>query len=267
MHFTGERLEREIIQNALRHRELMVCLYDMVDSTNSEARRYAESLKGEIPAIFVAEAQSAGRGRMGRSFYSPAGTGLYFSLLYSVPGGAENTVGTTCAAAVALLRAVRRTCGISAQIKWVNDLLDERGKKLAGILAESFVCGEKTFVIVGIGVNLYTDVFPEDISARAASILPCGNVRNALCAALADELLDLLECLPDRSFMEEYRAHSSVLGRQVRYTQNGTSHEGIAESVDDDGALWVRHGDGSYAKLASGEITVRVAYFSFEKEK
>ncbi len=258
MHFTGERLDDRKIQNALQHRELTVRLYDTVDSTNSEARRYAES-QGKTPAIFVAESQSAGRGRMGRSFYSPAGTGLYFSMLYPVSDGIENTVGITCASAVALLRAVHRICGIWTQIKWVNDLVDEKGKKLAGILAESFVCGGKTFVIVGIGVNLYTDAFPEDISGRVASILPRENVRNALCAALADELLNLFDRLSDRSFMEEYRAHSSVLGRQIRYTQNGTSHEGIVESIEDDGALWVRHEDGSREKLASGEITVRVS--------
>ena len=227
--------------------------YDTLDSTNSEAKRRAAELA--LPAVIVADAQSAGRGRMGRSFFSPRGTGLYFSYVTDRIAPAE-TVGLTAAAAVATARAIRAVTGIEVEIKWVNDLL-QNGKKVAGILCERFAVEDRTCVVVGIGINLSTAEhdFPEELREKAGSLGMREDVRRRLAQALAEELHTLLCTLPDHTFMAEYRARSAVLGRRVRYTQNGVTYEGEAVTIDDDGALCVKT-DGQTVRLGSGEISL-----------
>ena len=227
--------------------------YDSLDSTNNEAKRRAAELP--MPAVIVADAQSAGRGRMGRSFFSPQGTGLYFTYVTDRASFAE-TVGLTAAAAVATARAIYAVSGIEVEIKWVNDLL-VGGKKVAGILCERFAAEGRTFVAVGIGINLTTAAgdFPEELRKKAGSLGVSVDVRRRLAVALAEGLDALVCALPDRAFMEEYRARSAVLGRCVRYTENGVSYEGKAVAIDDDGALCVEI-EGSLRRLASGEISL-----------
>ncbi|MBQ9782957.1 MAG: biotin--[Clostridia bacterium] len=254
---TAERLNETEITRRLGARELAVRVYACVDSTNSEAKRYALA-GGATPCAFLAEAQSAGRGRMGRSFYSPEGTGLYLSLLIPAEGALSDAVMLTTGAAVAVRRAIFQVTGRETGIKWVNDLYLE-GRKVCGILAESFFVEQKRYVVLGVGVNLYTEDFPEELRLIAGSLLPQPRaVRNALAAALLAELYDLTEKLEPDTLMEEYRAASLVLGRQITYTENGVSRVGRAESVDDRGRLHVRHEDGSQAVLASGEISLRL---------
>ena len=240
------------MHKALSQMGLSFFHYDTLDSTNSEAKRRAAELP--LPAVLVADAQSAGRGRMGRSFFSPRDTGLYFSYLTdrSAP---EDTVGLTAAAAVATARAIARVTGMETEIKWVNDLL-LGGKKVAGILCERFAAEGRTFVVIGIGINLATAEFPVELQAKAGSLGASVGVRPHLITALSDELHALVSALPDRHFMDEYRARSAVLGRRVRYTVSGESREGEAVAIDDGGGLLVRHADGSEALLASGEISL-----------
>ena len=227
--------------------------HDTLDSTNSEAKRRAAEIP--LPAVIVADAQSAGRGRMGRSFFSPHGTGLYFSYVTDRIAFAE-TVGLTAAAAVAAARAIRAVTGVEVEIKWVNDLL-WNGKKVAGILCECFAVEGRSLIVVGIGINLATseDDFPEELRQKAGSLGMQKDVRRRLVQVLAEELHTLLCHLPDRAFMEEYRTRSAVLGRRVRYTQNGVIYEGEAIAIDDDGALCVKT-DGQTVRLGSGEISL-----------
>ena len=253
----AERLDKTEIGRALGERELALRIYDCVDSTNSEAKRYALA-GGATPCAFLAEAQSAGRGRMGRSFYSPDGTGIYLSVLLRVEDDLSDTVLLTTGAAVAVRRAIRQVTGVEAGIKWVNDLYLE-GRKVCGILAESFFVGNARYAIVGVGVNLYTESFPEELRQIAGSLLrEERGLRNRLAAALLAELYDLAGALRPERFMAEYRAASLVLGRQITYTENGITKNGYAEAVDDRGRLHVRHADGGEAILASGEISLRL---------
>ena len=232
--------------------EISFIHYDTVDSTNSEAKRCAAKIA--LPAVLVADEQSAGRGRMGRSFFSPRDTGLYFSYLTDrlTP---EHVVGLTAAAAVATARAIARVTGIETEIKWVNDLL-LNGKKIAGILCERFMSEGRSFVVIGIGINLATTDFPDDLRHKAGSLGACESVREDLSLALTEELHALVSALPDRSFMEEYRTRSAVLGRGVRYTVNGKAYDAEAIAIDDGGGLLVRSEDGREHLLASGEISL-----------
>ena len=241
----------------LSDRGITVCFADEIDSTSSEARRWAES-GGNTPALFVADRQTAGRGRLGRSFYSPSNTGIYMTLLLGVGDDFPGIAGITSAAAVAVLRGTDRLTRKRTQIKWVNDILLD-GKKIAGILAESFFVGEKQYISIGIGVNVSTKDFPEDIRDIAGSIGKRVD-RVKICESIACELYDL--CLSaaegDRSYMNEYRERSAVLGKRVTFVKDGTASEGIATEIDDDGALLVTLDNGDKVMLSGGEITLRL---------
>ena len=235
---------------------LRVAVFDEIDSTNTEARREAE-VGLSTPALILANAQSAGRGRMGRSFFSPPATGLYMSLLIEAKTELADTVRMTTAAAVSVASAIEELCGVEVGIKWVNDIYFG-GRKICGILCESFVCGDgKRYAVIGIGINLYTEDFPEEIKDRAASLFPRGGVRNALAAAIARKLCEFWKAPENERMMEYYRAHSIVLGKRVVFTEKGVEREGTALSVDGFAALRVRTDDGEERILTGGEISLR----------
>ena len=165
--FSKRRYEDICDSKRLSDRGILVAFADEIDSTSAEARRWAEC-GGKAPALFVAERQTAGRGRLGRSFYSPSDTGIYMTLLLEIGEDFPDTAGLTSAAAVAVLRGTDRLTQGKTQIKWVNDILLD-GKKICGILAESFLVGDKTYAAIGIGVNVSTKDFPEDIRGIAGS--------------------------------------------------------------------------------------------------
>lgn len=239
-----------------------VRLFDETDSTNSEAKRYCLS-GGYIPALFIADHQTAGRGRMGRSFFSPADTGIYLSLLIEAPEDASDIVRVTSAAAVALHRAIANEMRIDAKIKWVNDLY-YNGRKISGILAESFFVNDKRYVVIGVGINLSTQDFPEELQEKAGAIIKENDekknsyIRAGLTVRVAFGLYDVLGTLGDRGIMDYYRKHSAVLGQRVTFTENQVERSGVAESIDDQGALSVRLDDGSLYVLASGEISLKI---------
>ena len=195
---------------------------------------------------------------MGRSFYSPDRTGLYLSLLIPAQTDGSDAVLVTTAAAVAVRRAVDRVCGIKTGIKWVNDLY-VRDKKVCGILAESFFAENRRYYVIGVGINLYTQDFPAELSAVAGGLLTeTSGVRNRLAAEVIRNLYQLTVTRKDTDMMKDYREHSLVLGREITYIENGVSYHGVAESINDSGHLTVRREDGTRAVLASGEISLRL---------
>ena len=236
---------------------ITVRVFDEIDSTNTEAKRMAlDGFSGE--ALLVAHSQTAGRGRMGRSFYSPAHTGAYFSVAYVTPEPLDSVVTLTGATAVAVMRAIRRLCGIQVGIKWVNDLyLNE--KKVCGILAESLFGAwddGRQGVVIGIGINLNTHDFPNELLKKAGSLDVPTLTREALIAAVWQELMPLLEAPKERSWLADYRACSTVLGKRIKWIENGEERVGSAESIDDDGALMVRDASGQLLRLFTGEISL-----------
>jgi BirA family biotin operon repressor/biotin-[acetyl-CoA-carboxylase] ligase len=252
-----EKLGRQI--SALSTEGISTFFYKSIDSTNTEAKRYAQ-VGGKIPALFIADEQTEGRGRMGRSFYSPADTGIYMSLLLVAPENEENTLRMTSAAAVAAHDAILAVLGIDTGIKWVNDLYLD-GKKISGILAESFFMDDRRFVVIGVGINLSTKDFPEELREKAGSLSDEQNddIKIMLTQELAIALLREMRSLDAPSLMSRYRKHSLALGRKVVFTENGVSRSGVAENVDDLGALLVRLSDGSLYRLGSGEISLKLS--------
>jgi BirA family biotin operon repressor/biotin-[acetyl-CoA-carboxylase] ligase len=229
-----------------------------VDSTNARLKEWAA--KGEAEgAVLIAGKQSAGRGRRGRGFFSPAGTGLYMSVLLRPRLDPADTVLLTPLAAVAACRAIGAAAGQPAGIKWVNDIL-LGGQKVGGILAEGI---PGAYVVLGIGINLFDppEGFPAEIAGIAGSVFgreACLEQQTSgLMARLLGELYALYTALPDTAFMREYRALSLVLNRRVRVLAE-PGFEALAEDIDDCGALMLRKDDGERVRLCAGEVSVRL---------
>lgn len=248
--------EREL-GGRLGHLPLTLRCYDVTDSTNTRAKEYV--LSGERgAAVFVANTQSAGRGRMGRSFFSPKDTGIYLSLLIPVEGTLAGVVSLTSGAAVAVARAIAAVTGVEASIKWVNDLY-YRNRKVCGILAESFVWEDVRYVILGVGVNLDTEEFPEELRERAGSLLRKNEGdRLSLTVSMIEHLYDIMTEVGSHSWIEEYRRRSMVLGQPIAYWIGGEERHGQAVAIEEDGALAVLRENGERERLSSGEITLRL---------
>lgn len=227
-----------------------------VPSTNTQAKKLAAD--GEAaPSLLLADGQTAGRGRMGRAFFSPPGTGLYMSVLLRPAVQAEELPLVTLAAAAAVCEALEEAAGVSTRVKWVNDILVD-GRKVAGILTEAvgdLESGTMESVVVGIGVNVKTpaDAFPEELRERAGSLLPAQVSRCDLAAGIANRLLTYADSLPERRYLESYRERLAVLGKPVQYKQRERWMTGRAVDLREDGCLLVE-GTGGMAALRGGEI-------------
>lgn len=228
--------------------DLAVTVLETVDSTNSECARLFRD-GGAARRLVLAEGQTAGRGRVGRGFYSPPGSGLYLTLGLPLPARLEDAADYTCFAAVAVSEEIERLCGLRCGIKWVNDLYLE-GRKVCGILTEAV--GDH--LILGVGVNLAPSAVPEELR-DIMGWLGRSEARVPLAAALAARVF--AHRPGDRSHMEEYRRRCIVLGRTVEFVLNGVNHRGLAETVLDDGALKVNTPEGPVL-LRSGEVSLRV---------
>ena len=233
-----------------------------IDSTNNEAKRYV-SAGGTLPALILSERQSEGRGRMGRSFYSSDNKGVYITVVMKAEAGDEAFLRATAVSAVCAVESIKELFGISTEIKWVNDIYYQ-SKKVAGILAESFVVDGERYVAVGFGINLYTQL-PEELRDIAISLFPeypdsytLNMQRDALANLIAEKLLCALEKDDLSSYIDKYRKLSCVIGKNITYVENGCEYSGFAEDINADGALEVKLDDGTLKYLASGEISVRV---------
>ena len=236
-------------------------VHEVLDSTNVYAKELARQGAAE-GTVVIARSQTAGRGRLGRSFHSPKDTGLYFSVILRPDCPASQLMHLTCAVAVAACDAVERSCGLRPGIKWINDLTME-GKKLGGILTElSFESdGNVAFAIIGIGINCKLETVPEELRGLACSLSDFS--RDVDTARLAYELILALEemnrlLLTDRrTIMERYRRDCITLGRPVRVISPTGAATGIAQEVNEDGSLQVLLENGLQKTVNSGEVSVR----------
>lgn len=232
-------------------------------STNDMAARLAGQAVEEGVVVF-AESQTAGRGRHGRSWISPAGKGLWFTLLLRPKLPPSSASRLTVMAGVAVATALRRATGLPLRIKWPNDLLC-RGKKLAGILTELGIEEDRllhALLGVGVDVNLEADDFPKELRGTATSLkLEAGRsfCRAPLAAEMLRELEKGLARLDDASFpavADEWVALDDTLGRQVTIEGPGGRRRGHASGIDPDGALLLRLDGGRVERVLGGEVTV-----------
>jgi BirA family biotin operon repressor/biotin-[acetyl-CoA-carboxylase] ligase len=238
---------------------------ETVDSTNNLAKRQA-TIGAPHGWVFLADEQTGGRGRQGRTFLSPRGTGIYLSLLLR-PVCAPTELGhVTAMAAVAACDAVADSCGVRPQIKWTNDLILGE-KKLAGILTELSVEWESStleYLVIGIGVNCNQKLqdFPEELREKATSLrmfLGENVDRNRLAAALILRLSEMSNNIftGKARWMERYAENCMTIGRQVQIIRGESVRTGTATGIDENGALLVRYDTGETGVVFSGEVTVR----------
>ncbi len=210
--------------------------------------------------LITAEHQTGGRGRQGKSFSSPAG-GLYFSILLHCSMPMEDAARSTSCAAVAVTRAIEKTAGVRAGIKWINDIY-AGGGKICGILCEavndySTLTTEK--LIFGIGINVASaPKITADYRTASLSDLGVQADREILCAEIVKNLMEMRDGGFNFSlYREEYISRSIVLGKKITYTQNGVTKSALAEGINEVGGLVVLGGDDR-TTLSSGEISVRL---------
>lgn len=236
-------------------RKAEVLYYPTIDSTNTQAKRLVNE-GNRNTLLLVADEQTAGRGRQGKSFYSPPMTGIYMTLVVHPGKELQNAVTVTTAAGVAVCRAIEKCTDRQPQIKWVNDVY-LGDKKICGILTEAvvdFESGLAESMIIGIGTNIKTITFPDSVENAAS--LNAEVKRADLIAAIANELMAIIDGGYD-DFIDYYRSHSMLIGRDINFIQNGRITPATAIAIDSTGGLVVRLKDGSQTTLRSGEITVR----------
>lgn len=239
------------------NRDMDVIYLCSVDSTNNYCKKLLlQNKQGEF--LVVADRQTAGRGRQGKSFYSPAGTGVYFSLVIRPNTSLKNAVTVTTAASVAVCKAIEGLTDKIPKIKWVNDVYVDGGK-ICGILTEAttnFEEGTVDSVIIGIGINLSTKSFPSDV--ENAGCLNAQVNKNMLVAEIVNELLRIADG-NYKSFIDYYRSHSMVIGERIKCIQNGVVTPATAIAIDETGGLLVELENGERKTLRSGEISIRKA--------
>lgn len=257
-------------QNGKTESGLRVCLreasfvrnvieLDEIDSTN----RVAKGLGAEgAPegTLVVAERQTKGKGRLGRQFFSPEG-GIYMSMLLRPRIPAEKAVLVTTCAAVAVARAVERICGVTAGIKWVNDIF-VNDRKVCGILAEAALSAVSEFpdyVVLGIGINVKPQSVPEELKEIVGCLEDIAGKRiekEELITAVWQEFGVFYEQLSTAVFMEEYKGRSVLMGREVTVLATEGKYRAVVTDIDKEGHLVIRR-DGETSVLSSGEVSVR----------
>lgn len=248
----------------LRHKGLPLTVVPSAASTNALAREMADRGAMEGTVVIAGE-QTAGRGRSGRHFFSPGGTGLYLSLLLRPRDYApQQAVQLTALAAAAMCQAVEAVSGRQPGIKWVNDLILD-GKKVCGILTEGafgLETGALEYAVVGVGVNLYPPAggFPEDIAPIAGTVFsaPQDDGKNRLAAAFLDAFLDGYSAPDRQDLLALYRRRSLAVGRPVTVCLGNQTRPAYAYGVDDACRLLVRYPDGREDALSYGEIRVKL---------
>lgn len=240
--------------------------FDTIDSTNTHAKQLAKQ-GAPHGTVVIAGAQTAGRGRMGRSFSSPGGQGVYLSVVLRPNCAPTELMHLTCAAGAAMATAVESVCNVRPQLKWINDLV-VGSKKLGGILTEmSLSNGIVEYAVVGIGINCLQsrEDFPAELADMATSLsMVCGNpVRpENLAAAMMEALWQMEKTLltEKQAWITHYKANCITLGKDIQVIRGDSVMPGKALDVDEDGGLVVQYTDGSIRTVASGEVSIRGMY-------
>lgn len=255
--------------------------FSEIDSTNNYAKKLLSSSTnlrtptGELTedgkkyhmSAYMAEHQTAGKGRLGRTFVSPVKSGVYLTMIYAPEGGVRDPAKLTALSAVATARAIRNIFGKEIQIKWINDIF-YNGRKAGGILTEgstNFETGTIESAVIGIGLNIEKDeTLPEEVKAVAGSLFDAGEKKTGTRCQLAAEIT--AQCFSifqedERTAFDEYKKYSFILGQTITvYPLIGderTAYQAKAVDIDNEAGLVVELPDGTRKTLKSGEVTLK----------
>lgn len=260
----GNHLSAEIIKSRLNEETSAneIIVYDTVESTNDIAKKLASQGASDGTAV-IADQQTAGRGRLGRAFISPTGTGIYMSVVIRPDFAVEYAPMITSASACAVAEAVEKLCGQDVNIKWVNDIYIN-GRKICGILTEASLGLEMKnldYAVIGIGVNVRSvkNSFDDKLLETATSIEDETGVkadRNTLCAEILNRLAYYMKNVSNGVFLDEYRRREYLTGKQITANSGNEMIEGTAVGIDDNANLIVKLSDGEIRHLSSGEANL-----------
>ena len=250
---SGNVISETALRGYMKKSGIDILIMPELPSTNDMAKTIAQ--KGRTVCV-IAERQTVGRGRLGRGFVSPAGCGIYFSVVVRPDLPLDKAQLITAYAAVAVARSVSRQSGAETKIKWVNDVF-MCGKKICGILTEAAVSIEGNcldYAVIGIGINVLKSAELPDVATSIEEASGRKLDRNGLIAAVLDELSDIELGMKSGEFMSEYRIMSNIIDKEV--IVNG-DYIAIARGIDDDGAVILETADG-LKKLNGGEVSLKL---------
>ena len=241
-----------------------IVIHDTVDSTMLEAKRFLKAHEICHGSVILSEYQTAGKGRLGRSFYSPKNTGIYMSIIYSAKEYSnmqKDCAGITVATAVAVHNALD-SFAIDSKIKWVNDIFIDQ-KKVCGILTEGVFSSSNsnatfdTFIIgIGINVSKTDSELPDDIK-DIATFLPKDVNRNHLVSEILNQIATIFTEQSNLEIIDSYREHSLVLGKKVQVIRPDVTFPAKVLAITDEAHLLIELDDGTTQELLSGEVSIR----------
>lgn len=243
-----------------------VTCYEVLGSTNIQAKLDAEGGAGH-GSLIVADMQTAGRGRRGRTWSSPADTNVYFTLILKPELEPDKASMLTPIMAMAVVEGIRTACGAAAQIKWPNDVVMD-GKKVCGILTEmSAEAGAVRYIVIGVGINVGLQEFPSEVAPVATCLQKeCGESisRTELLVNVLRAFEEYYEIFMERKnlsgLMEEYNRLLVNRGRQVQVLDPAGAYQGVSGGINESGELLVETPDGRLVQVYAGEVSVRGIY-------
>ncbi len=221
-----------------------------IPSTNTYAKENAFDLP--MPSLIIADEQTAGRGRQGKKFFSPKDSGLYMTLVFPAPHNCELL---TPAAAVAVCKALEKL-GAKPEIKWVNDIFID-GLKVCGILTECFNSKENTYIALGVGINLTTANFPDELFYIAGSVnTDCS--KTVLAEEITNSILEYVYNQDNTDILCEYEKRLFIIGKKISYQKNNKVFSAEVKGINKNCNLIVIKDDGQIEILSSGEISIKL---------
>ena len=254
-------LDKKVLEQYL-NQKLNITIFDELDSTNNYLKKLGSQGENETQLV-IAQSQTNGRGRMGRTFYSPDGTGIYFSLLLHPEFSAEKSLFLTVMAAVSVAETVMKYNSNDVKIKWVNDVYID-GKKVCGILTEGSINADKKldYAVVGIGINVIApeNGFPDDIKNIATAIFPGKteeNIKEKIVAEVVNRFFEMYNGL-DTNYVDRYKEYSYLTGKEINIISGENSRPATVLGITDNCHLLVKNENGEIEEISSGDVSVRV---------
>ncbi|MFI3324742.1 MAG: biotin--[acetyl-CoA-carboxylase] ligase [Clostridia bacterium] len=259
---TGDTLTKQSVQKYLNIQNLDLHVYETIASTNTSLKEWGSKGYKE-GTVIISKEQTSGKGRLGRKFSSPNGTGIYMSVLLRPNFSAEKALSITTAAAVAVAKSIEKLSDKKAKIKWVNDIFVDN-KKVCGILTEAAINFETSgldYAVVGIGINLFTpeNGFDEEIKNIAGAVFDNkinSDIRSQFTACILDEFMAIYNKLPDNSYISEYKSRSYLDGKEVTLNIGQIQKSGIVVGIDNNARLLVKLENGEVEAFSAGEALI-----------
>ena len=254
-------MDKKILEQYL-NQKLNITILNEIESTNTYLKKLGSQGEKESKLV-IALSQTGGKGRMGRSFYSPNGIGIYFSLLLHPKISAEKSLFLTVMAAVSVAETVMKYNKNDVKIKWVNDIYID-GKKVCGILTEGAINAKKKldYAVVGIGINIVApeNGFPDDIKDIATSIFPGNtedNIKEKIVADVVNKFFDMYNG-KDTDYVKRYKEYSYLTGKEINIISGENTRPAIVIDITDECHLLVKNEIDEIEEISSGDVSVRV---------